>query len=176
MRVRAAAWFAALVWLALTAALAPAMADAWRVRDGFDLNARAGSGTGHAVIKLHLEKTGVEIGELIGYGDARLPELSEANFGYRQVPQHLSRGSIFALGRPVAILSETEELIPRTPTHVVISKADIIETPGDPLSVIETFAPGVTVHVVEQADAWVRIAVNGARIGWGETARLAVLQ
>ena len=118
----------------------------------------------------------VEIGELIGYVDARLPELSEANFGYRQVPQYRSQGNIFALGRPVTILSETEELIPRTPTHVVISKADIIETPGDPLSVIETFAPGVTVRVVEQADAWVRIAVNGARIGWVETARLAVLQ
>ena len=118
----------------------------------------------------------VEVGEMIGYVDERLPELSEAAFGYRQVPQHHSRGSIFALGRPVTVLSETEELIPRTPTHVVISEADVIETPGDPLSVIETFAPGVTVRVVEQTDAWVRIAVNGVRIGWVETARLAMLR
>ena len=36
----------------------------------------------------------VEIGELIGYVDARLPELSEANFGYRQVPQYRSQGNI----------------------------------------------------------------------------------
>ena len=54
----------------------------------------------------------VEIDEMIGYVDERLPELSEAAFGYRQVPQHSSRGSFFPLGRPVTILSEAEELIP----------------------------------------------------------------
>ena len=118
----------------------------------------------------------VEINEMIGYVDERLPELSEAAFGYRQVPQYRSQGNIFPLGRPVTILSETEDLIPRTPTHVVISGADVIETPGDLQSVIETFVPGVTVRVVEHADAWVRIAVDGVRIGWIEMARLAKLQ
>ncbi|MCY4141352.1 MAG: caspase family protein, partial [Rhodobacteraceae bacterium] len=118
----------------------------------------------------------VEIDEMIGYVDERLPELSEAAFGYRQVPQHSSRGSFFPLGRPVTILSEAGELIPRAPTHVVISATDVFEVPDDLQSIIETFAPGVTVRVVEHGDAWVRIAVNGVSIGWIEMSRLAVLQ
>ena len=152
------------------------MADAWRVRDGSDLNACAGSGTGHAVIELSLEKTGGRdrrvdrlwgrtVAGTVG-GEFRLPPGSAAP----EPGEHLRARQ--AGGDPLG----DGGVDPRTPTHVVISKADIIETPGDPLSVIETFAPGVTVHVVEQADAWVRIAVNGARIGWVETARLAVLQ
>ena len=118
----------------------------------------------------------VEITELIGYVDERLPALSEAVFGYRQVPQHRSQGSVFPIGRPVTVLPETEDLIPRTPTHVVISAAEMIETPEDPLAVLESLVAGTTLRVVEQADGWSLVAVQGVRLGWIRTASLAELR
>ena len=118
----------------------------------------------------------VEITELIGYVDERLPALTEAVFGYRQVPQHRSQGSVFPIGRPVTVLPETEELIPRTPTHVVIAGTDVIESLGDLQSVLETVAPGTTVRVAEQADGWSLVAVQGVRLGWIRTASLAELR
>ena len=114
----------------------------------------------------------VEINELIGYVDDRLPQLSEAAFGFRQVPQFKSQGSVFALGRPVAVLSETEEVIPRTPTHVVVTEAEVFESARDPHSVLETLEPGVRVRVVESADDWSLIAIDGVRLGWVETEEL----
>ena len=108
--------------------------------------------------------------------DERLPVLSEAAFGYRQVPQYRSQGSIFPLGRTVELVSETERLIPRTPTHVVIRETRVLGDRGDEASVIDTFVPGVTVRVVESAGEWVLIAVDGARIGWIDVSRLAVAQ
>ena len=118
----------------------------------------------------------VEINELIGYVDERLPVLSEAAFGYRQVPQYKSRGNIFPLGRSVELVSETGRLIPRTPTHVVIRETEVLEDYNDPESVIDAYVPGVTVRVVERSGDWVLIAVDGVGIGWTETARLATLQ
>ena len=118
----------------------------------------------------------VEIDELIGYVDERLPALSEAAFGYRQVPQYKSRGSIFPLGRSVELVSETGRLIPRTPTHVVIREAEVLRDHDDPDSTIDAYVPGVTVRVVERSGDWALIAVDGVSIGWTETARLARLQ
>ncbi|MDE0522431.1 MAG: caspase family protein [Boseongicola sp.] len=118
----------------------------------------------------------VEITELIGYVDERLPALSEAVFGHRQVPQHRSQGSVFPIGRPVTVLPATEEPVPRTPTHVVIAGTDVIESLGDLQSVPETVAPGTTVRVVERAGGWSLVAVQGVRLGWIRTARLAELR
>ena len=53
----------------------------------------------------------IEITEMISYVDKRLPELSEASYGFRQVPRHMSQGSVFALGNPVTVLAEAEDLI-----------------------------------------------------------------
>ena len=118
----------------------------------------------------------IEIDELIGYVDERLPELSEAVFGYRQVPQYSSRGSIFPLGRAVDLVSETGRLIPRTPTHVVIREARVLDDRGDEASVIDTFEPGVTVRVVESEGEWTLIAVDGASVGWIDGSRLLSLK
>ena len=118
----------------------------------------------------------IEIDELIGYVDERLPVLSEAAFGFRQVPQYKSRGNIFPLGRSVELVSETGRLIPRTPTHVVIREVEVLENYKDPESVIDAYVPGVTVRVVERTGDWVLIAVDGVSIGWTEMARLATLQ
>ena len=124
----------------------------------------------------HDEDEQVEVHELIGYVDERLPALSEAVFGFRQVPQHSSRGSVFALGRPVAVLSEAEELIPRTPTHVVIAEADVLESSADADSVLETLAAGVLVRVVESAGGWSLVASDGVKLGWLPTSKLLAIQ
>lgn len=118
----------------------------------------------------------VEIHELIGYVDERLPVLSEAAFGYRQVPQYNSLGSLFALVRTMELVSNTGHLVPRSPTHVVIQEARILEDFDDLGTVIETYGPGVTVRVVEHSGDWALTAVNGVTIGWMEMARLAALQ
>ena len=118
----------------------------------------------------------IEITELIGYVDGRLPALSEASFGFRQVPQANFQGSVFALGSPVTVLPEAEDLIPRAPTHVAIAVADILEVAGDAGSVIETATPGMTLRVVESDGAWSLVAADGVRLGWVETAKLLEMQ
>ena len=89
-----------------------------------------------------------------------------------QVPQHNSRGSVFALGRPVAVLSETGEIIPRTPTHVAIAEADVRETRADAGPVLETLEAGVLVRVVESAHGWSLVAVDGVKLGWLPASKL----
>ena len=118
----------------------------------------------------------VEITELIGYVDGRLPELSEAEFGYRQVPQAKFQGSDFALGSPVAVLPDAEDPIPRTPTHVAVAVADILETVGDASSAMETVPPGTTLRVVQTIGTWSLVAADGVRLGWVETAKLLKLR
>ena len=44
----------------------------------------------------------IEVTELAGWLDAKVPEISSAAFGFRQVPQMSIRGSDFALGAAVA--------------------------------------------------------------------------
>ena len=118
----------------------------------------------------------VEIDELIGYVDERLPALSEAAFGYRQVPQYKSRGSIFPLGRSVELVSETGRLIPRTPTHVVIREAKIFEDVAGTKSAVGTFVPGVMVRVVERSGDRALVAADGVAIGWAEISQLVTLK
>ena len=118
----------------------------------------------------------LEVNELIGHVDERLPALSEAVFGFRQVPQYSSRGSVFALGRPVAVLSESEEVIPRTPTHVVIAEADVLESSADADSVLETLTAGMRVRVVESAGGWSLVASDGVKLGWLATSKLLAFQ
>ena len=118
----------------------------------------------------------LEVNEFIGHVDERLPALSEAVFGFRRVPQYSSRGSVFALGRPVAVLSETEEAILRTPTHVVIAEADVLERSADADSVLETLGAGVLVRVVESAGGWSLVAADGVRLGWLPASKLLQIQ
>ena len=118
----------------------------------------------------------VEINELIGYVDERLPMLSEAAFGYRQVPQYKSRGNIFPLGRSVELVAETGRLIPRTATHVVIRESTVFEDPYGMGSVVDTSAPGMLVRVTERSGDWVMIAVDGVALGWIENSGLLALK
>ena len=118
----------------------------------------------------------IEVNELIGYVDERLPALSEAVFGFRQVPQHSSRGSVFALGKPVSVLSAAEEVIPRTPTHVVTAQTDVLENSADADSVLETLGAGVRVRVVDSAGGWSLVASDGVKLGWLPTSKLLAFQ
>ena len=118
----------------------------------------------------------VEINELIGYVDERLPELSETVFGYRQVPQYKSRGNNFPLGRTIELVSQVGRLIPRKPTHVVIREAAVYKERDDSESGTDTFMPGVMVRVIEHSDDWAQIAIDGVAIGWIEFSGLATLK
>ena len=65
-----------------------------------------------------------EITELIMDVNRRIPELLLVSYGLRQVSRQMSQGSVVALGSPVVVLTDTEDLIPITPTHVVVAKED----------------------------------------------------
>ena len=119
----------------------------------------------------------VEINELIGYVDERLPVLSEAAFGYRQVPQFKSQGNIFPLGRPVELVS--------TSRATDSTFADACRHPrGGSARGLQRRRVGESTPMCREwrfvcwrvRAIWTLIAIDGVSIGWTRTARLATLQ
>lgn len=117
----------------------------------------------------------LEVNELIGYVDERLPILSHDIFGYRQIPQYKSRGSLFGIGQPVAVLDDGEEIIAKTATHVVIMPADTFDSLAELDYVVEQVSPGTSVRVVETKDGYSLIAKDGIKIGWVKLTTLVIL-
>ena len=118
----------------------------------------------------------IEVTELAAFIDAKVPELSAAAFGQRQVPQMSIRGSDFALGATVAVLS-AEESFPAVLTHVVAGGTEVRAEAGEG-EVVRVIDAGVFfgVYRIEEADGWARIAKDGRALGWVPATALAPLQ
>lgn len=122
----------------------------------------------------------IEVTELAGYVDSRVPEISHEAFGFRQVPQMKIVGSNFPLAKPVAALqapdgkSETAAA-PAKPTHVVITALKLFAASGGEGDPVETLSPGAQVAKMSDADGWVQIARDGKAIGYVEASGLAPL-
>ena len=118
----------------------------------------------------------IEVTELAGYLDLKVPEISSAAFGFRQVPQMSIKGSDFALGASVAVLGDAPERFPATLSHVVAGGTPVADAPGG--VVVMTIDAGVFsgVYRIEERDGFARIAKDGTALGWVPMAALTPLQ
>ncbi len=118
----------------------------------------------------------IEVTELANYLDLKVPEISAAVFGLRQVPQMSIKGSDFALGAQVAVLGDAPESFPATLTHVVAGGTSVLDGPGG--AEVQQIPQGVFFGVfkAEEKDGFARIAKDGAALGWVPLATLTPLQ
>lgn len=117
----------------------------------------------------------IEVTELAGYLDRTVPDLSLAAFGLRQVPQMSIRGSDFALGATVSVLS-AEESFPTTLTHVALPGTALLDSPaGTQVGAIPEGAM-LGVYRIEESQGFARIAKDGRALGWIDGSALMALQ
>ncbi len=119
----------------------------------------------------------VDVTELASYIDRRLPEYSEAAFGYTQVPQMKVVGNTFPVAKATLVLSdEPAEIIPTTPTHVVIQPADVFAKAIEGGAIVTKLQPGTLVTLMQSENGWVLIATDGQEIGHVAEAALLELK
>jgi uncharacterized caspase-like protein/WD40 repeat protein len=122
----------------------------------------------------------IEVTELAGFVDQKVPELSFAAFKQRQVPQMKLVGSNFAVANKVAALApEAEagnEALPSKPTHVVVAPADVFKEAGGAEAAIAKLAPGTSVAIVRTEAGWTLVAKDGKALGYVAGASLAPIQ
>lgn len=118
----------------------------------------------------------IEVTELAGWLDVKVPEISAAAFGFRQVPQMSIRGSDFALGAAVTVLGDAAESFPATLTHVVAGGTPVLDAPGG--AVVQEIPGGVFFGVFKAGEegGFARIAKDGRALGWVPVAALTPLQ
>jgi len=110
----------------------------------------------------------VEITELAAFVDAQVPEISEREFNYRQVPQMKLIGSNFPLVRRVAVLDSGPAATPtisRKPTHVTIRAVEVFEEPANG-KVAQRLDAGTLVTLVRPEKEWALIAKDGIALGY----------
>jgi WD40 repeat protein/uncharacterized caspase-like protein len=122
----------------------------------------------------------ISVTDLATYIDERVPELSNAVFKMRQVPQMNIVGSNFPLVRKTAVLPATAGpptmTTPAKPTHVVITAANVREAAKSDAIIVTQLTAGTQVHLVETNGAWVLVAREGRRLGYLAANELARLQ
>ena len=118
----------------------------------------------------------IEVTELASFLDVKVPEVSFAAFGLRQVPQMSIKGSDFALGSKVSVLDASAESFPATLTHVVAGGTAVLDAPAG--TQVQVIAAGVFagVYKIEEKDGFARIAKDGKALGWVPVAALTPLQ
>lgn len=118
----------------------------------------------------------IEVTELASHLDLKVPEISAAAFGFRQVPQMSIKGSDFALGAAVPVLGAAPESFPATLSHVVAGGTPVLDGPGG--QVVQTIPDGVFfgVFLIEEAGGLARVAKDGKALGWVASDRLSRLQ
>lgn len=118
----------------------------------------------------------IEVTELAGFLDRMVPEISQAAFNFRQVPQMSIRGSDFALGAQVTVLGDAPERFPATLTHVVAGGTSVLDGPGG--AELQRIEGGVFfgVFLIEQRDGFARVAKEGTALGWVPVSSLGRLQ
>ena len=118
----------------------------------------------------------IEVTELAGFLDRVVPEISQAAFNFRQVPQMSLKGSDFALGSAVMVLGDAPESFPATLTHVVAGGTPVLDAPGG--REVRQIPQGVFFGVfkAEENAGFARIAKDGTAMGWVPLTALTPLQ
>lgn len=126
----------------------------------------------------------VDVTELAAFIDKSVPEISEAAFKTRQVPQMKIEGSSFALAASTKVLGEADAMpvsaadgapIPAQPTHVVIAPGDVFSEAGKGGATAK-LAPGTQVRLIKTQDGWTLVAKGGQVLGYVDSNVLAGLQ
>lgn len=118
----------------------------------------------------------IEVTELASFLDVKVPEISAAAFGFRQVPQMSIRGSDFALGSRVSVLAASADSFPSTLTHVVAGGTDVLDGPGGAAVLVIDGGGFTGVYRIEEKDGFARIAREGKALGWVAADTLTPLQ
>lgn len=121
----------------------------------------------------------IEITELAGHIDARVPEISHEAFNLRQVPQMKIVGSNFPLtGRTVIELAKSapDTAISKVPTHVVVKSSGLFSEAAGEGTEIRKLNPGTLVTLVETTDGWALVAKDGKTLGFVPDGSLARMQ
>lgn len=110
----------------------------------------------------------LEITELAGHVDARVPEISMANFGFRQIPQMRIVGENFSIARVSADLvpQGDDARIARQPTHVLIAPASLLAGGDAAAEVLSTLPVGQLLTVVSTEGGFAQVARDGAVLGF----------
>ncbi|MBY2985685.1 caspase family protein [Rhizobium leguminosarum] len=123
----------------------------------------------------------IDVLEMISYLDRTVPELSDAAFRQRQIPQAKFSGSNFIFARqstPDAAMvvepAPTQSAQPK-PSHVVILDVDVRSQAGGSETVARLH-PGVIVSIVRAVDGWVLVARDGEDVGFVPKETLAEVQ
>ncbi|MER8823055.1 caspase family protein [Mesorhizobium sp. M0991] len=120
----------------------------------------------------------IQVTELAGYVDRKVPEYSFEAFKQRQIPQMSIVGSDFPLGASIAALVDldpTTPPIPTKPTHVVIAAAPVRDLArGDAPGQTE-LPVGTLVVLIESSDGWALVARDGKMLGYVNEKALARL-
>ncbi len=122
------------------------------------------------------EEQRVKVGHLADHIDERVPQISQSLFGIYQKPTRKLAGNDFPIGLRRVVLTSTNEVIPKTPTHVVIRSATIRAQPTDGSSSGRTVKPGTLVRVVKFIGDWAIIARDGQKMGYLRTSELLKTQ
>ncbi len=123
----------------------------------------------------------IEVTELAAFVDDRVPEISEAAFGFTQVPQMRIVGSNFPVGARIAALEGVESVpaappIPRVPTHVVLSGGPVRAAADGNAVEVGSVTAGYRISVVAEEGGWARIARDGRMLGYVPVETLIRLQ
>jgi Caspase domain/Bacterial Ig domain len=119
----------------------------------------------------------IEVTELAGWIDQRVPDLSYEAFKQRQVPQMKIVGSNFPLGSKVAVLGHVEAspAVSSRPTHVVIQATDVFAA-VTATTATQRLAPGTLVTLVRTEQGWVLIAKEGRPLGYVAASNVAPIK
>jgi WD40 repeat protein/uncharacterized caspase-like protein len=125
----------------------------------------------------------IEVTELAGYIDQKVPDLSYEAFKLRQIPQMKIVGSNFPLTSKFAALSgapaqaaPSGAVIPTRPTHVVIMPTTVRQTAAATGAAVSELPAGSQVTLMQTEGQWVIVARDGKRIGYVEGKSLVRLQ
>ena len=108
--------------------------------------------------------------ELAGIPDRVLPEISQADYNFRKVPQMSLKGSGFALGAAVTVPGEAPKSFPATLTHVVVRgtmvRGTVVRDAPDG-AVVRVLDGGTRfgVFVIEKRGGVACVAKEGAALG-----------
>jgi WD40 repeat protein/uncharacterized caspase-like protein len=122
----------------------------------------------------------IEVTELAGHIDQKVPDLSYQAFRLRQIPQMKIVGSNFALaGRlaePAVATGQADALVAGKPTHVVIAPSVVRQSPEPGAPAVTELAAGTSVVLIRGESGWVIVARDGKRLGYVEERSLLRLQ